>query len=489
MIDERRAHILRKLGFGASWAEADKVKDLDEKKLVQFLTARQPDVDIHPLRFAYREDVDAEPYTYRFRVWWGFQMLLGANPLQERLTAFWHDHFAVSEGKVEDGLMMLAYVQALRENPFGKFRDILKRIVTEPAFLKFLDIRMTSKKSPNENFGREVLELYTLGIGHYSESDIKETSRAFAGWGYLNTYYDTADKHDLKLRHMEVQDQPFAVFALFPNQLDEGEKKILGWKGNFDGFEILEKLANDPRTGKHICGKLWAYFVYDNPEDSLQEKFASVWKKTDGDIGAILREFTTWPEFWNDRARQGSVKNPMDYALGICRAQQTDKHVRTLVKVGERFDKPIEEEAFNGVGGMIYWIGLMGMDLLFPEDVDGWKWGAAWANENTMVKRMQFRGILTYKQVSKNPDKWMPDVPTQNMIQAMTPHKDKPVEEQVEIFCSMFDARISDHAKKSIVDQFNKSNLKGTYQKEEWIGWVLSEGLRLMVAAPEFHVQ
>ncbi len=490
LIDERRAHILRKFGYGATFAEIERLKSLDEKKLVTTLTTQFPEVDIHPFRCAYKEGgEEAEPASYRFRVWWAAQMLLNPNALQERLVVFWHDHFAVSDAKVEDGLMMLDYLRALRSNPFGNFRDILRAVVTQPAFLKYLDVRIIGKKTPNENFGRELLELYTLGIGNYSESDIREVARSFTGWGYLNTYWEMEATSDAKLHYMETHEQPFGVFAIFPTQIDAGEKKMLGWSGKLDGFQVLDKLAADPRTGRHICGKLWEFFVYEAPEDSLQEKFAGIWKKTDGNIAAILREFVGLPEFWSERAKQGVVKNPVDYALGICRAMATDHHLRQKIKFGERYEKPLEQEAFYQFNGLIYWIGLMGMNLFFPDDVDGWKWGAAWANENTMVRRMQFRGIMTYKQVSKNPDKWAPDGPTLTMVAYMRPFAEKTPAEQVTAFCEFFDARLSAESRATLAAYFEKNNLKGSFANEEWVSWQLTEGLRLMVAAPEFHVQ
>ena len=489
--EDRRAHLLRKLGFGATFVETERLKSLDEAKLLAGLTTRLPDADIHPFRFAYKTGgEDAEPGSYRFRIWWAAQMLLNPNPLQERLSVFWHDHFAVSDAKVEDGLMMLDYMRAIRANPFGKFKDILRVVVTQPAFLKYLDIRIVGRKTPNENFARELLELYTLGIGNYSEQDIREVARAFTGWGYLNTYYEMEATANDKLRYMETHEQPFGVFAVFPTQMDTGEKQMLGWKGPLDGGAVLDRLAADPRTARHICGKLWEFFVYEAPEDSVLERAAGVWKKTDGDIGAVLRAFVEFPEFWTERAAKGTVKNPVDFAVGLCRAMAVDAKLSAVVKMGEPYDKPMEQEAFDQIGALVYYIGLMGMNLCYPDDVDGWKWHAAWANENTMVRRMQFRGIWTWKKVQDAPEeKYMPDTPTQAMIAYMAPMADKPSAEQVDHFLKFFDGRMSEGGKAALAKYFETANLKGGFAKEEWAGWILTEGIRLMVAAPEFHTQ
>jgi uncharacterized protein (DUF1800 family) len=489
--EERRAHILRKFGFGASYMELEKLKSLDEPKLIIGLTSRVPDADIHPFRFAYKEGgEDAEPGSYRFRIWWTAQMVLNLNPLQERLSVFWHDHFAVSDGKVEDGLMMLDYFKAIRATPFGKFKDILRIVVTQPAFLKYLDIRIVGKKTPNENFARELLELYTLGIGNYSEHDIKEVARAFTGWGYLNTYYEMEATANDKLRYAEMHEQPFGVFAVFPTQVDAGPKEMLGWKGNLDAGTVLDKLAADPRTARHICGKLWEFFVYEAPEDSVLEKAAAVWKKTDGEIGAVLRAFVDFPEFWSERAVKGVIKNPVDYSVGLCRALAVDYKLRASVKMGERFDKPIEKETFDQLGALIYYIGLMGMNIGYPDDVSGWTWGAGWATENTMLRRMQFRGVWTWKKVQDKPEeKYMPDTPTQVLIQYMTPHADKPPLEQADIFLKFFDGRMGEGGKAALAKYFEATNLKAAFVKEDVCGWILTEGIRLMVAAPEFHSQ
>src|SRR2546426_11145222 len=178
--------------------------------------------------------------TQRLGLWWANRMLTTSRPLEEKLTLFWHGHFASAEGKIRDYRMMLRQNEMFRERASGRLRDMLVAILKDPAMLAYLDNGENIKKHPNENFGRELLELFTLGVGNYTEHDIREAARAFTGWtNDVLTFRFDAEQHDF------------------------GEKEFLGRKGNFNGDDIIDIILAQPVAAEFVAGKIYRYFVRD----------------------------------------------------------------------------------------------------------------------------------------------------------------------------------------------------------------------------------
>ena len=218
--------------------------------------------------------------TQRLALWWGQRMLLTTRPLEEKLTLFWHGHFATGNTKVRDTRMMLRQNEMLRAGASGSFRDLLLGILTDPAMLVYLDNRENIKDHPNENFGRELLELFTMGVGNYSELDIREASRAFTGW--------TNDVLE---------------FQFEATQHDYGPKTFLGQTGLYDGTDIIDLVLDQHPTAEFIAGKLYRYFVRQDLSDSTQAELGATLRDANYELSPLLariflsRDFYSAPSF------------------------------------------------------------------------------------------------------------------------------------------------------------------------------------------------
>lgn len=485
---DRIAHLLRRFGYGASPRELNEYLPLGEKGTLRKLLDFGAPQDTDPLRFIwpYSKEEDIQPGTWRFRPWWIAQMIATDAPLRERLTLFWHDHFAVSDGKVEDGLMMLHYMKALRQDPVGKFADILRRAVTTPAFLKYLDVRMTSRTKPNENFAREVLELYTVGIGNYSETDIREASRALTGWSWLNTYYEVEGSVKDKMTMMADQGMTFSAFAVLPDLHDPTEKTILGRKNKYDGFELLNFLAERQETARFICKKLWEHFVYKDPEPKVMERLVGAYRKADGEIKPVLEEMTKLDEFWGPKAIGTRVKSPFDLITSIMRPMGQHHLWTSELKPDEPWNKPIPKQVMDEAAGVGYWLFQMGFNVLYPDDVDGWEWGTGWLSPSVMPHRTKFNGIRMFYEEKK--DTWAPDAGLKPLIAEMKNHKDKDEHAFTDAFLEFFDARVSAESAQAMRNYFTQRNYKGMFENDSHAGWILSQGINLLCGSPGFNV-
>ncbi len=185
--------------------------------------------------------------TNRVSYWWTNRMLTSNAPLQEKMALFWHGHFPSNEDKVRDYRKLLIQLQLFQDQGMGSFRDLTVAVAKDPAMLCFLDARKNIKGAPNENFAREIMELFTMGVGNYTEKDVREAARAFTGWDYVDTKFVARD-----------------------DQHDAGSKTFLGKTGNFDGVEIIDIIMAQPVTANFIAGKLYRYFVREDLDPALQ---------------------------------------------------------------------------------------------------------------------------------------------------------------------------------------------------------------------------
>jgi len=483
---EKIAHVLRRFGFGGTYVEALPYQKMGfEGTLTKLFDFAEEPSDPHPFRFVFRKGEDADINTYRFRAWWMYKMVTSQNPLKERMSIFWHNHFAVADSKVENGLQMLSYINAIRTDPLGKFPDILKRCVTEPAFMRMLDVKTMVRGTPNENFARELLELYTFGIGNYTEKDIREISRALTGWTFIDGFWETGGKVDDKLKTMMKNEFMYSAFAWVPSYHDTTAKEILGKKGTYDGFEVLKMLALDKKCATFLCKKLWAHFVAPDPTADVVDKLVAVYTKTGGQISEVLKSITRMPEFYSDKVVYQRVKSPFDFVIGLNRGMGIGPELKKLVEPGNS-DQPIKQELLDEMGGMHYWMEQAGMTLLEPPGVQGWNWGPGWITQQNMLRRMQYRGNRTYYQAAK--DKWLPTPMTLSMVNFMQPYKDATSAEFVDKFCEFWDTRLSPDAKGVLAKRFEGANFKNAFNDQNNAAWMLTLGLQMLVAAPEFHL-
>src|SRR5712691_891000 len=261
------AHLLRRAGFGATEPELDEYTALGfAGALERLLNPEQVDDSATDAQLASLALDTADPESRRKieadKFWWFNRMLLTRRPLQEKMTLFWHTHFATANFKVGDALLMLQQNQLFRDNAMGNFESLLQQVTRDPAMLIWLDNRTNRKGAPNENYAREVMELFTIGIGNYTDADVKQAARAFTGYS-LN-----ADKN----------------FVFQPNQHDTGDKTFLGETKNWDADDVLATLVRHPATARFISSKLFRFFAYDTPDASTIDRLANTFGASGFDV-------------------------------------------------------------------------------------------------------------------------------------------------------------------------------------------------------------
>jgi len=486
-LRQKLLHVHNRLGFGATPAELD----LDEKlgldttleRLIDYEKVNE-DFAVSPWEFCWRDSTkeDADIGSYRLRLWWAFRMLCTKRPLQEKLTLFWSGHFAADDDKVEDGPMMLDYIDGLRENANSNFRNLLDMISKSPAMMRYLDMTHSLRGDPNENFPREVMELFTLGIdGGYTEKDVKEIARALTGWGYVHVMYELPGDMKLRLHNAIKFDRPFSSFSYMPAMHDPGPKTILGKTKNWTGDEVLDLLASHPSTARFISRKLWTFFAYENPDPATVARISKEFARSKGDIKAVLRAIVHSPEFWSDKCVGQQAKSPVDFVIGIARTMGLGQELLKFRAPNATEFTQIDQKIINELGYVTYRMDRMGLLLMNPPDVSGWKWGRHFINPATMPERYQYQGNYLA-------DPGKPDKLAQNTIGWVVAQAPKTNQDVARKFCELFGVPtttpIVDTLSKVVVSQGGAAGLK---DQNHWSGmhWGM---MKLLVAAPEMHV-
>jgi hypothetical protein len=290
--------------------------------------------------------------TQRVAYWWANRMVATPRPLEEKMALFWHGHFAVNESKVRDYRKMLGQLELFHKYGAGNFRELLIAEAQHPAMLSFLDAGVNVKGAPNENFAREIMELFTMGVGNYSEKDIREAARAFTGWNYV----------DLK-------------FVVNKDQHDEGQKSFLGKTGNFDGVDIIDIILQQPVTARYISGKIYRFFARQDLSPELQEKLGSVLRGSKYDLAPLLETIFLSRDFYSPASVGTQIKSPVQLA------------VSTFRKLGLK-EAP-------GVPDFNVATGTLGQRLFSPPTVAGWAEGRSWITPGLLLERGNFaRDVL-----------------------------------------------------------------------------------------------
>lgn len=290
----------------------------------------------------------AQDDTRALAVWWLQEMRESPTPLAERMALFWHNHFATSEQKVQQPQGMYAQHLLFRRFALGSFRELLHAVSRDPAMLIWLDGNSNRAKAPNENFAREVMELFTLGEGHYGEQDVREAARAFSGWTVRRATWE-------------------AVFV--PRQFDSGPKNLFGQTANDTMTTALDRILAQPASARFLVDKLWREFVSPDPEPRAAGRAAAELRASGWQIGAALRVLLLSDTFWAPDTRGTLVKSPVELGVGVLR----------------QFDIALDDiaplEAFTG---------RTGQDLFLPPNVKGWPGGTAWIDSTTLLERKRF---------------------------------------------------------------------------------------------------
>jgi len=295
--------------------------------------------------------------TNRVAYWWANRMVASPRPLQEKMALFWHGHFASNEAKVRDYRKLLGQLELFEKQGTGNFRDLTVAIAQDPGMLEFLDAGVNVKGASNENFAREVMELFTMGVGHYTEKDIREAARAFTGWNYVDlTFVVNKDKHD------------------------DGEKIFLGKTGRFDGVDVLDIIMQQPATADYIAGKIYRFFVRQELSPELQKQLGAVLRQSHYEIAPLLETIFLSRDFYSPASVGTQIKSPVELA------------VSTFRKLG-----------LNGAPGVPDFnqaTAALGQQLFSPPTVAGWAGGQSWITPGLLLERANFARDILFPDIS-----------------------------------------------------------------------------------------
>lgn len=442
---DRLAHVLRRFAFGASERELAAYHGLTvEQAIDRLLNPSAKDEPLDPIRFAFVPEKDAQPTASRFRGYWVHHMLVTDQPLREKAALFWHNHFATSEEKTNDGLAMLEYMQAIRRAPLGSFKEILRSMVTSVAVMKQLDVQMLNRANPNENFARELLELYTLGVGHYTEKDIKELAHMLTGHGYIDIFNRLGKTNEQRLLTMLKNDTWGSAYCYAPALHDDSPRTILGTQvHSFD--QVLEVLTNNPRTAEFVCTKLWKFFGSASVSQPAVATMVKAWRSTGGHIGTVLKAMTKTREFWSDDVVRALPKNPVDFVVGIGRAQGVAGFLRHEASRGTPLSA-VSSEATNTLGDAITHIRRIGFDLMYIPSVAGYEGGATWISSDSMLRKSEFHGVRTYEPYTDKTGavKTRGVHPLASLLARYKAVQPTTSREAAELLCRFYDATLTD---------------------------------------------
>ncbi|MFN0040211.1 MAG: DUF1800 family protein [Burkholderiales bacterium] len=285
--------------------------------------------------------------THRLGYWWANRMLATRRPLEEKMALFWHGHFATSEEKVRDYRKMYLQNQLFRRAGTGNFRDLIIAVSQDPAMLAFLDAAVNVKGAPNENFAREIMELFTMGVGNYSETDIREAARAFTGWNFV----------DLK-------------FVISPEKHDASMKTVLGRQGNFDGIEVIDTILAQPVTADYVAGKIYRYLVRQELSVALRAQLGQRLRDGRYEIAPFLETVFLSRDFYSAASTGTRIKPPVELV------------VSTYRKMGLKAIPGVPD--FNDVTDSL------GQKLFYPPTVAGWANGRSWITPGLLLARGNF---------------------------------------------------------------------------------------------------
>lgn len=350
--EESAAHLFRRAAFGASpsvirRAVSDGL-DATVRSLVDYELT--PNAALDARLAAANFDLTTIAGISR---WWITRLIWSARPLEERMTLFWHDHFATSIRKVQEAKLMLDQNRLFRSFALGNFVDLTIAVSKDPAMLIWLDNATSRKDHPNENYGRELLELFTLGNGNYTEEDVLAAARAFTGW--------TLDRRTF-------------LFTFVDRFHDHAAKTFLGHTGDWDGDDVVRFACAEQAHARLMASKLFAWFAYDDPEEAVVDRLAATYLDSGNGIEPLVRAILTSEEMYSEKARWAKVKSPVDHSITALRLLNIDNDGALRLTQGA--------------------LSLEGQTLFAPPDVNGWDPGMAWISSNALLTRMNFANSL-----------------------------------------------------------------------------------------------
>ena len=354
----RAKHLHRRAAFGATWSELQRdTADGPEQSVSRLLDGR-PRIDGQRGDFEQMSQIIGDAATgssdeNRLKAWWLFRMLFTPDPLREKMTLLWHNHFATSNLKVQDLLLMKRQNEFLRQSATAKFGALLAGILRDPAMLVWLDANSNRKGHPNENLARELMELFTLGVGNYTEDDVKQAARALTGWTVKRAEVRfREDRHDAEL------------------------KTILGRKTRFDARSLATSLLNHEATSQRLAWRLCDMFMGEGvANDAATEELAAGLRKRDLDIRWAVERILRSALFFSDENIGSRVSSPVEFVLASVRSLELFARPPSTLILAE-------------------WCSRLGQDLFRPPNVGGWNGGRSWLTSRTIIGRSNFAAAL-----------------------------------------------------------------------------------------------
>lgn len=378
--DRKAAHLLNRAGFGGPPDEVAALTQLGFERAVDRLLNYENIPDYYPTpdwvlnppeELAWPDKVAAKDASLpskerqekgqrvqtvrgdlgnRMKTWWLQRLCATPRPFQEKMTLFWHGHLVSSLADGMNPYWLFRQIDLYRRLATGNFKTLALEVSKDACMLRYLDNDRNKRKHPNENYARELMELFTMGIGNYTEDDIKQSARAFSGW---------------TRRDSEFEFSPF--------EHDYEAKTFLGRTGHFDGADIVNVIFEQSCVGRFIATKLWRFFVNDQPEPEAIESLAQVFREAKYELKPLVRAIFTSEVFYSDRVIRAQIKSPIQLAVSA---------IRTL-----KIENP-------NVGPLIGLLRQMGQDILNPPNVKGWDGGPLWVNTTTLLARYNFARFL-----------------------------------------------------------------------------------------------
>jgi uncharacterized protein (DUF1800 family) len=431
----RVAHLHRRAGFAATWNELQRdLKDGPGKSIDRLVKGQARTEVADNFRTVANRLAERAADPAGLKAWWSYCMYAGPDPLAERLTLLWHNHFATSNDKVNDTAVMRRQNEIFRKYGRGPFGDLLKAVVHDPALLIWLDAPANRKGKPNENLGRELMELFTLGVGHYTETDIKEAARALTGWKVNNGAF-----HEWTVDH------------------DDGEKTILGQKGSWNGDDLVRMLLEHPATSKRLAWRVCDWLMGEKVVDAAAlDALAAGLRQHDLDVGWAVDTVLRSGAFFAEANLGSRVLGPVEFLIGVPRAL-------------ECFDPPPSSLVLGE------WAARLGQDLFYPPNVGGWPGGRDWLTTQAIIGRANYAAALVEGRL------WARPSPVDGIALAKTHERGSDLED-VLTFCTELLTGAPPEA------AFRKRLLAALGPKAKLEPGIVRAGIALIVASPEVQM-
>ena len=378
---ELLAHLMRRAGFGATRDEFEALGAQGyEAAVEELLHPDDPQVMSNDVIRRYHPEDSAMMYPQGCAQTWLYRMITTKAPLEEKVALFWHGIFATGYPKITQGKVLADQIRTFRRYGMGSFKTLLVELSKDPAMIVWLDNNNNHKEAINENYGRELLELFSMGVGNYTEQDIKECARAFTGWTLGNAEY-------MAMRGLRDSIWPYGRIAWHfeyrPEDHDDGEKEFLGHRGRFNGEDIIEIICQQPATARFIARHLYDFFVADEPpvpqwpyvpprDPDAIEVLTQAYFDSEYDIRSMLRAMFKSDFFKSESCWYEKVKSPAELIAGVLR-------------LTGRFDRPRRE-----MHERFLQLTYMGQYLNNPPSVEGWHQGVEWIDSGTLVERTSY---------------------------------------------------------------------------------------------------